>query len=932
MANEQTRYSRLAQITKLINTNLKLREALEHVVTAISEEIVSCDSVGIYLPQEDGTYRGFVGKPELINGMSLDMHIIDLEMDHLAKEVIKTREAIYIPDTSRDSRPDPRAVHAFKIKSLLVLPMSYEQELYGLVFLFDYGTPMNLTNSEIESIEAYVNMAAVAVRNANNLTRKEALISDKQLLLNVTRDLSHCSTLREVMDRCFAYLGEVLNNSNIGAHFLDPVASHHLQPTSLSKHSDWSEEEWKKTHERVGGNFHEDPIFKEVAKTKKSIMIPNILEDSRPNHELCVSFGIKGLYVIPFVAMGEVLGMTAIVNLHQAGQRYSNSAMQLAESIVDATAPVLSNLLYIEKQEMIISERTSELTRKNIELENMITEVKQISREKELILNSAGEGIFGLDLQGSITFCNPSAAKILGYGDQQELIGVSCEHIFDIKDGDSFDCFQEKNLNNKGSNEEYFHRKNHSKFPVEYVITPQIEHDKTVGYVITFKDVTKRKELEEKIKYHAYYDSVTNIPNRVLFHDRLNQALTFAELNESSLGILFLDLDRFKKINDTFGHAFGDIVLRKVAQRLTTTLPKENTVSRQGGDEFIILLPKVSSITDAENCAHEILKAFSDPFYINGQEIIIKTSIGVSLFPQNGVNSEQLIKHADVAMYKAKALSGDRFQVYTPDIDGRSLESIELENDLYKALKNEEFILHYQPKVDTVSNKIMGVEALIRWHRPHKGLISPSEFIPLAEETGLITPIGEWVIKEACQQAKQWHNLGHTSLEVSVNLSPQQFNQNNLVQFIEQTLEETGLPAHCLELELTENLIIHNTDNTLATIQQLKNLGIKISIDDFGTGFSSLGYLKDFPVDTLKIDKSFIDDISSNENNAAITNTIITLARNLSLKVIAEGVETLEQAAFLNQHGCRVIQGYYFSEPLPAKTFIQTFYPKPFSD
>ncbi|GGF34352.1 hypothetical protein GCM10010954_36830 [Halobacillus andaensis] len=928
MTNEQTRYSRLAQITKLINTNLELREALKHVVTAISEEIVSCDSVGIYLPQEDGTYRGFVGKPELINGMSLDMHVVDTTHDHLAKEVIDTKEPIYIPDTSKDSRPDRRAVEAFGIKSLLVLPMAYEDELYGLVFLFDYGIPMNLQPSEIESIEAYVNMAAVAVRNANNLTKKESLIADKQLLLNVTRELSLCSTLQEVMDKCFEYLGEVLGNSNIGAHLLDPVAHQHINPTSLSKDSDWSEEDWMQTHRHLDVDFKKDLVFQEVLSTKKSIFIPDTVNDSRPNHEACHRFGIKGMYMIPLIATGKVLGTVAIVNLKEKNYTYPDSAMQLAESIVDATAPVLSYLLYIEKQELIISERTSELTEKNNELERLLKEVKHIGREKELILNSAGDGIFGLDLNGMITFCNPSATNLLGYQHEQELIGHSSHHIFPNCMLDESGKFSPtiSSENNKGAEEEYFHKKDGHHFPVEFVIAPQIENKETVGYVVTFKDITNRKQMEEKIKYHAYYDSITNLPNRVLFQDRLHQALKYAELYGRNLGVLFLDLDRFKKINDTFGHTFGDKVLKKIADCLLHALPKETTVSRQGGDEFIILLPSIQSKQEAKDCAREVLQVFSDALHINGQEVSVKTSIGISIFPDNGMNSEQLIKHADVAMYKAKKLSGNQFQLYDPELEDRTVESVEFENDLYRALKNDELTAVYQPKYDSLKNVIVGVEALLRWNRPNKGVIKPRDFIPLAEETGLIIPMGEWILRKACAQTKEWHNQGFEHMAVSVNLSPQQFNQEELVANVKQILEDTELPPSCLELELTENLIIHNTKKTLNVIHQLRELGVKISIDDFGTGYSSLGYLKDFPVDTLKIDKTFIDELPENPNNAAITNTIITLANSLQLDVIAEGVEKKEQVEYLNAHGCHLIQGYYFSKPLKAENVMQQMY------
>ncbi|WP_226585549.1 EAL domain-containing protein [Halobacillus litoralis] len=925
MADEQTRYSRLAQITKLINTELDLRDVLEHVVTAISEEIMRCDSVGIYLPREDGTYQGYVGKPSLINGMTLDMHIVDPDYDLLAKEVIETRKAIYIPDTTKDDRPDQRAIDAFKINSLLVAPISYEDELYGLVFLFDYGSPMNLTKSEIESVKAYVNMAAVAIRNANNLTRKEKLISEKQLLLNVTRDLSLCSSLQEALDKCFYYVGEVLQNPNIGAHFVDPVAEHQIKPAGLSKNSAWTEEAWKATHKEVQFDHKNDQVFQEVIDTKTSVLIPDVHSDSRVNKEICEQFNIKGLYMIPLVSLGEVLGAIAIVNLDEKDYIYPDSARQLAESIVDTTSPVLFNLLYMEKQEMIIHARTSELTQKNHELEEAITELQQISREKDLILNSAGEGIFGIDLYGNITFANPSATKLLGYNDEGEITTLSYLKIFKWENDNimtySFkDIYDWKKKNDQ--QDQYFIKKNGAMFPVEYVITPKKEGQTTIGYVVTFKDVTSRKQMEEKIKYHAYYDSVTNIPNRVLFHDRLNQAISYAELTAKPMAVLFLDLDRFKKINDTFGHSFGDQVLKEVAFRLQEAIPKEATVSRQGGDEFIILLPTIKRTECAINCSQMILQAFDKPFTISQQEIAVKTSIGISLFPDNGETAETLIKHADVAMYKAKELTGNQYQLFSPEIENRAVEQIQLENDLFKALQHDsEFELYYQPKVDVRTDQLIGMEALVRWNHPTLGTISPAHFIPLAEETGLITLLGEWVIKQACRQMRIWFDEGHTSLIVSANLSPQQFNQPKLAPVIADILKETNLPASLLELELTETIILNNTSQTMKTIEELKELGIQLSIDDFGTGYSSLGYLRDFPVDTLKIDKSFIDNVTTNQDNAAITKTIITLANSLGLNVIAEGVEKKNQTNFLAEHGCYWVQGFYYSQPLPCDAF-----------
>lgn len=916
MQKEQTRYSRLAHITKLINTKLELREVLEHVTAAISEEIVHCDSVGIYLPEENGDFRGYVGKPEIINGMTLDMHVIDMEYDLLAKEVVDTKKSIYIPDTSKDSRPDPRAVAGFKIKSLFALPIMYEDELFGLVFLFDYGIPMDLKEEEIQTVEAYVNMAGVAIRNATNLTRKENLIAEKQLLLDLTRDLSMCATMQEALDICFSYVGKVLNNPNVGVHLLDPLLDKLIKPASLSRDSDWTEEQWLETHKKTDFDQTNDLVLQEVVRTKKMILIPDVFADSRPNHEVCTNFGIKGMFMIPLVAMGEVLGALAIVELEKEELHFKEADMQLAQSIADAAASTLSNLLYMEKQEMLIEERTSEIRIKNQELEKVVAELGSLSRENALILNSAGEGIFGLDLAGSITFCNPACESMLGY-ETGELIGKSYRVIFDIKEAQRDEAPHcEPN--------QHFIKKNGESFPVECVISAIKEGDEFLGEVVTFKDITERNQLESEIKYLAYYDSLTDLPNRVLLNDRLNQALSEARGKKQQVAVLYLDLDRFKLINDSLGHSYGDMLLREAAERLKVSIPPNAVISRQGGDEFTIILTGVKSKKDVLNVLEHVMGAFAAPFLLKENEVFIKTSIGISMFPKDGDTAEMLIKHADAAMYKSKEKSGTYYHFFESEMNHRNMESIKLENALYKALDQDELEIYYQPQIDSKTDTIIGAEALLRWNHPTEGMVSPVNFIPIAEETGLIVPIGKWVLENACKQLKGWQQ-NNPEMSVSVNLSGRQFEEDDLVSMIKGILEEQELAPEFLHIELTENQIIKNSKVTIKKMKQLKKLGVHISIDDFGTGYSSLGYLKNFPIDFLKIDRSFIQDIITDEDNAAITNTIITLAKNLNLQVIAEGVETLEQLEFLKSKDCFIMQGYYFSRPVVAEELAKKY-------
>ncbi|RNF38787.1 EAL domain-containing protein [Planococcus salinus] len=910
MEKQHTRYSRLAHITKLINSKSELRPLLEHVITAISEEIMQCDSVGIYLPQEDGKFRGYVGKPEVINGMTLDMHVVDTDYDLLAKEVIETQKTIYIPDTAKDNRPDPRAVGGFGIKSLLALPISYEGELFGLVFLFDYGIPMNLTESEIQTVEAYVHMAGVAIRNAQNLTRKENLLTEKQLLLDLTRDLSMSSSIPAVIDKCFYYVGTVLKNDNIGVHLLDPLAGAKIKPANLSGKSDWTEEEWLERHDELRFDPSEDPVFHEVIRTKKPLLIRDVSKDERPNQDVCRSFGIEGMLMLPFVTMGKVLGALILVDFEKGGPGFQEADIQLAQSIADATASTLSNLLYMEKQEVLIEERTSEIRVKNKELEQVVAELENLSREKELVLNSVGEGIFGLDLEGKITFCNPAGESMLGY-EKGELIGQSYNLIFD-KDSHA----KQKSL--PMEEDLKFRKKDQTRFSVEYVCSAIKENGKKIGEVVTFRDITERKQLEEEVRYLAYYDSLTDLPNRILLDDILKQEITRAKAADQKLAVLYLDLDRFKIINDSLGHSYGDLLLKAVAERIRLSVTEETIVSRQGGDEFTIILPNFRSRYDILNLVDQLTASFAEPFYLNGNEVYMKTSIGISLFPEDGDTAEVLIKNADAAMYKSKEKSGTYHHFFRSEMNDRNLENIILENALYKALEKEELVIYYQPQIDSRTKEMIGAEALLRWNHPTEGMISPIHFIPIAEETGLIVPIGKWVLANACKQLKQWHMRGYSNMTVSVNLSGRQFEEDDLISMVKSILVETDIAPEFLHIELTENQIFKNTEVTLEKMRELKRLGVKIALDDFGTGYSSLGYLKNFPIDTLKIDRSFMLDIVKDKDNAAITDTIITLSRNLGLNVIAEGVETEEQLAFLRAKQCSIMQGYYFSKPIEA--------------
>ncbi|HWP46038.1 MAG TPA: EAL domain-containing protein [Candidatus Limnocylindrales bacterium] len=434
-------------------------------------------------------------------------------------------------------------------------------------------------------------------------------------------------------------------------------------------------------------------------------------------------------------------------------------------------------------------------------------------------------------------------------------------------------------------------------------------------------ELAEVKQAAETIWQQVYHDPLTGLPNRMLFEDRLTLELAHARRDKQGLAVMFLDLDHFKLINDTLGHSVGDQLLQNVAHRLRDALRGTDTVARMGGDEFALLLTRVTHAENVARVTQKILHALKPPFNFGGYDFHITASIGITLYPSDGEDTQTLLKNADTALYRAKEQGRNVYQFYTPAMNAKTLERLTLETNLRRALERKEFVIYYQPRVKINTKRIIGMEALVRWQHPELGLISPVKFIPLAEETGLIIPLGEWVLRTACEQTKAWQEAGFPPLRVGVNLSARQFQQPNLVERVAQVLKETGLHPHYLELEITESAAMQNAEYTLPVLYHLKEMGIHISIDDFGTGYSSLSYLKKFPFHTLKLDQSFIRDLTTDPNDAMIAKVVITLAHGLKLEVVAEGVETQEQLNFLKQLQGDEVQGYLFSKPLPAEEF-----------
>ncbi|MBF0285545.1 MAG: EAL domain-containing protein [Magnetococcales bacterium] len=580
-------------------------------------------------------------------------------------------------------------------------------------------------------------------------------------------------------------------------------------------------------------------------------------------------------------------------------------------------------LLARERLQQEAEEKVSSVTRL---FESALNEVDGQLRLTSQLYENAVEGMIIMDAAGIPLQVNPAFSTITGYL-PEDVIGQNAPFLLfeeQEEEGGGLvrDIWQALHAKGVWRGEIWNRRKGGDAYPEMRTITAIEDREgRIVNIVAVFHDLTDLKRSEAELKFQTYHDALTGLPNRTLFLDRLRQVLGHADRTGEKVGVVIIDLDLFKNINDSLGHVLGDRVLQETGKRLQSALRDEDTASRMGGDEFACIVRQVRNVQDVVHVVRKLLSGVNAPLTLEGNQLFMAASAGITLYPEDGKDETALLRNADMAVNRAKQAGRNRFVFYAPAMAEQASHRLRLESDLRRALEQHQFLVYFQPKLALASDRVTGMEALVRWHHPDKGLIPPGEFIPLAEETGLIIPLGDWVLETACRTLKKWLDAGFGPMRVAVNLSARQFQNKDLPRRVAEILEITGLPVHQLELEITESMVMANVERSVAILKEIREMGIHISVDDFGTGYSSLSYLTRFPLHALKIDRSFIMGLPEDADNASLVPAIISMAQGMRLKVIAEGVETLEQQEFLKQHGCDEIQGYYLSRPLPEEAF-----------
>ncbi len=741
-----------------------------------------------------------------------------------------------------------------------------------------------------------------------DVTRRKRIELRQSMEYTVTRFLAESDSPAEVMPEIIQTICE-----SIGA-VCGALWTMNKKDSSLQRTAVWStpspqvEQFFSLTDNRIP-KAATTGLVGQVLQTGKPTWIPDLTQDAyySKNSPASASQLYVG-YALPILAGGEILG---ILEFFGRQSQQGDKEMFLSATFIGRHIGQ-----YFQRKQA----------------EDALKESEEHFRS---LVEQASDSFYVHDIDGEFINVNQPGCDGLGYT-RAELLGMSIKDVdidLSLKELKSLPAQIAKRT--PISRESRYRRKDGTIFPVE-IRTGPIEINGHQHLLSLVRDVTERKELQDHIKHLAYHDALTDLPNRAMFNRHLSHAIAQARRHDKHLAVLFIDLDRFKNINDTLGHDAGDRLLQEMSQRLTASLksadlvaridsPKD-LVARLGGDEFVVLIEDAHDSARISHIAHKILTSVIEEYSLNDQIVHITASIGISIFPEDGKDEFTLMKHADIAMYRAKDKGKNNFQFYSAQMSLHTAQLLALESSLHTAIERKELVLHYQAKVDTKSKRVIGVEALVRWQHPELGLLPPDQFIPLAEEIGFIVSISKWVLYEACEQSREWQAQGIPALQIAVNMSARQFDDDTLLADTEKILHDTDMDPTLLELEITESMMMHNPEKTIQILAGLRAMGIRIAIDDFGIGFSSLSHLKKFPIDIIKIDRSFIQDIPGDEADEAITEAIIAMGKSLKLTVVAEGVETAEQLQFLSTRNCDEIQGYFFSEPIPADVFAKLYW------
>ncbi|HEV7616785.1 MAG TPA: EAL domain-containing protein [Burkholderiaceae bacterium] len=728
-----------------------------------------------------------------------------------------------------------------------------------------------------------------------DVTRRKLVELRQSMEHTVTRLLAESDSPGKVMPEIIQSISETLGWAG-GALWTVDKSESVLRRTATWSMPDLRVEEFFRQSKKTAPIFLVGGLLGRALNSGEPLWISDVTQDTNfARAPEALKGGLRAAFAFPIEAGGEILGIMELFaeQARQTDQEMLRSAHFIGRHI--------GQFLQREQAEAALRESEAHF---------------------RALVEQASDSFYVHDFDGRFIDVNQRGCDCLGYT-RHELLNMSLADIdIDLSIKKLKTILGPLTTKEPIALESRHRHKDGTVFPVEIRIGP-IEIGGHQYLLSLARDVTERKELQDHIQHLAYHDSLTGLPNRAMFNRHLSHAMLQARRYYKGLAVLFIDLDRFKNINDTLGHDAGDRLLQEMARRLTASLRDGDLVARLGGDEFVVLIEEVADLSDVSHIARQILSALVKEYPLDGQLINITASIGISTFPEDGRDEFSLMKHADVAMYRAKEGGKNKFQFYSAHMDLHSAAQLALESSLRRALERDELLLHYQAKVDARTGRITGVEVLARWQHPEFGLMHPEHFIPLAEETGLIVPLTRWILREACSQNRAWQKQGLPAMRIAVNLSARQFADENLLGDVASTLHDIGMDPTLLELEITESMMMHDTGKTIQVLAGLKAMGVHIAIDDFGIGYSSLSHLKQFPIDIIKIDRSFITDIPGNQADEAITDAIIAMGKSLKILVVAEGVEALEQLQFLRSRGCDEVQGYFFSRPIPANDFAK---------